>query len=98
VIKAMEGQVQVISYSDARAKLKELMDRVVSDMTQIVITRQKAEPVVMLSLGDWNAIVETMHLLSSPKNAARLHESIDQLEAGKCVERELIEERELEKA
>jgi antitoxin YefM len=84
--------VQVFSYTDARAKLKELMDRVVQDMTQIVITRQKAEPVVMLSLEDWNAIEATMHLLSSPKNAERLHASIAQLDAGKGVERDLAEE------
>ena len=82
--------MQVFTYSDARAKLKELMDRVVDDMTQIVITRQKAESVVMLSLEDWNAISETMHLLSSPKNAERLHASIRQLDEGKGVERKLV--------
>lgn len=83
--------MQVFSYTDARARLKELMDRVVEDMTQIVITRQKAEPVVMVSLDDWNAISETLHLLSSPANAERLHASIRQLEAGKGKERELAE-------
>ncbi len=83
--------MQVISYTDARAKLKELMDRVVQDMTQVVITRQRAEPVVMMSLDDWNAIEETLHLLSSPKNAQRLHAAIDQLDAGKGVERGLVE-------
>jgi antitoxin YefM len=87
--------VQVFSYTDARAKLKELMDRVVQDMTQIVITRQRAEPVVLLSLEDWNAIEETMHLLSSPKNAERLHASITQLDAGKGVERKLADEEAL---
>ena len=86
--------MQVISYSEARARLKELMDRVVQDMTQIVITRQKADPVVMVSLEDWNAIEATMHLLSSPKNAERLHASIRQLDAGKGTERELVDEEE----
>jgi antitoxin YefM len=86
--------VQVISYSEARAKLKEIMDRVVQDMTQVVITRQKADPVVMVSLDDWNAIEATMHLLSSPKNAERLHAAIRQLDAGKGAERKLIDEEE----
>jgi antitoxin YefM len=81
--------VQVFSYSDARAKLKEIMDRVVEDMTQVVITRQRGEAVVMLSLDDWNAISETLHLLSSPKNAERLHSSIAQLDSGKGTERKL---------
>ncbi len=87
--------MQVFSYTDARAKLKELMDRVVDDMTQIVITRQKADSVVLVSLDDWNAISETLHLLSSPKNAERLHASVRQLDAGKGVERKLSKTRAL---
>lgn len=82
--------MQVISYTDARSRLKELMDSVVDDMTQVVITRQKAESVVMVSLDDWNAISETLHLLSSPTNAERLHVSIRQLDAGKGRERALV--------
>ncbi len=90
--------MQVINYTDARAKLKELMDRVVEDMTQIVITRQRAQSVVMMSLDDWNAIEATLHLLSSPRNAERLHESIRQLDGGGGTERELIKGRKKEKA
>ena len=81
--------MDVLTYSDARANLKEVMDRVVEDRTQIVITRQKAEAVVMVSLEDWNAMEETMHLLSTPANAERLRSSIRQLDAGKGVEHEL---------
>jgi antitoxin YefM len=87
-----EGKpMDVLTYSDARAKLKDVMDRVVEDRTQIVITRQKAEAVVLVSLKDWNAMEETMHLLSTPRNAERLRSSIRQLEAGKGAERDLIE-------
>ena len=56
--------MEVVNYSDARQKLKDIMDRVVADMTQIVITRQKADPVVMMSLAEWSSILETLHLLS----------------------------------
>ena len=84
--------MDVVNYSDARQNLKELMDRVVADMTQIVVTRQKAEPVVMVSLAEWNAISETMHLLSSPANAERLLSAMRQLDAGKGVERELLDD------
>lgn len=83
--------MDVVSYTDARANLKAVMDRVVNDRTHVVVTRQKAAPVVMVSLDDWNAMEETLHLLSSKKNAERLRESIAQLEAGKGVERELIQ-------
>jgi antitoxin YefM len=82
--------MEVLTYTDARANLKDVMDRVVADRTQIVVTRQKAEPVVMISLSDWNAMTETMHLLSTPANAARLQESMAQMDAGAGTERKLI--------
>ena len=83
--------MDVLSYSDTRANLKEVMDRVVDDRAPIVITRQKAESVVMVSLADWRAMEETLHLLSSPTNAQRLRKSIAQLDAGQGSERALIE-------
>lgn len=83
--------MDVLSFSDLRANLKRVMDRVIGDRTHVVITRQKAEAVVMLSLSDWNAMQETMHLLSNPKNAERLRDSVRQLDAGKCAERELVQ-------
>ena len=83
--------MDVLSYSETRARLKEIMDRVVEDRSPVVITRQKAEAVVMVSLADWNAMEETLHLLSSPTNAQRLREAIRQLDEGGGKERELIE-------
>jgi antitoxin YefM len=83
--------MDVLSYSDTRARLKEIMDRVVEDRTPVVITRQKAEAVVMVSLADWNAMEETLHLLSSPTNAGRLRDAIRQLDEGRGKERELID-------
>jgi antitoxin YefM len=81
--------MDVFNYSVARANLKAVMDRVVDDRTQAVITRQKGEAVVMVSLSDWNAMAETMHLLSTPANAERLRGSIRQLDAGKGKPRTL---------
>ena len=83
--------MDVLTYSDTRANLKEVMDRVVADHNPVVITRQKAEAVVMVSLADWNAMEETAYLLSDPETAAELRESIRQLETGQGVERALIE-------
>jgi len=81
--------MDVLSYSDTRANLKDVMDRVVDNHQPVVITRQKAEAVVMVSLSDWNAMEETLHLLSRPANAERLRAAISQLEAGGGAEREL---------
>lgn len=83
--------MNVLSYSDTRANLKDVMDRVVQDKAPVVITRQKAEAVVMVSLADWNAMEETLHLLSAPANAARLREAMAELDAGGGAERGLIE-------
>ena len=81
--------MHVTTYSDARANLKGLMDQVVHDRTQVVITRQKAGSVVMVSLDDWNAMEETLHLLSTSTNATRLRDAVKQLDTGKGNEREL---------
>lgn len=79
-----------LSFSDARANLKAVMDRAVADKLPIAITRQRAEGVVMISQSEWASIEETLYLLRSPKNAARLLESIKALEAGQGEERDLI--------
>ena len=83
--------MDVLTYSDTRANLKDVMDRVVEDRAPVIITRQKAEAVVMVSLADWNAMEETLHLLSTPGNAERLRASVRELDAGGGTERELIE-------
>ncbi|MFL6723973.1 MAG: type II toxin-antitoxin system Phd/YefM family antitoxin [Sphingomicrobium sp.] len=82
--------MEVVTYTDARANLKEVMDRVIADRTHVVVTRQKSEAVVMVSLSEWNSMEETMHLLSSPKNAERLRASIQQMDAGEGKERDLV--------
>lgn len=83
--------MHVLSYSETRAKLKEVMDSVVDDHAPIVVTRKRGEAVVMVSLADWRAMEETLHLLSSPVNAERLRGAISELEAGGGEERRLIE-------
>jgi len=83
--------MDILSYSDTRANLKAVMDKVVEDRAPVVITRQKAEAVVMVSLSDWTAMEETLHLLSSPRNADRLREAIEQLDAEGGQERDLAE-------
>ncbi|KRA79397.1 type II toxin-antitoxin system Phd/YefM family antitoxin [Altererythrobacter sp. Root672] len=83
--------MQAISYSEARENLKSVIDRVVADHTPIAITRQRGEGAVLVSESDWASIEETMYLLRSPANARELLASIAELDAGKSVERELID-------
>jgi antitoxin YefM len=83
--------MKALSFSDARANFKAVMDRVVADKAPITITRRKAESVVMVSESEWASIEETLHLLSSPRNAELLLAAIKDLDAGKGEARELIE-------
>ena len=80
------------TFSSARKNLASTMDYVVSNHTPVTITRQNKEPVVMLSLEDYRAIEETAYLMQSRSNADRLNSAIDELENGKGVQRELIED------
>ena len=82
--------MDVLNYSETRAHLKAVMDRVVEDRTPIVVTRRKGEPVVMVSLADWNGMEETLHLMSNPQNAHRLLEAVQELEAGQGLAPDLI--------
>lgn len=81
--------MEVLSYSEARKNLKSVMDKVVADHSEAIITRRNGEAVVMVSLSEWNSIRETEYLLSTPENAKRLRSGIEQLNAGKGVVREL---------
>lgn len=88
--------MNIVTFSEARASLKTVMDDVCKDHTPTVVTRVNGEHVVMLSLADFNSMEETMYLLSSPNNASRLMQSIAQLNAGKAQTRELIRNEEQE--
>lgn len=80
------------TFTDLRNNLATHLDKVEQDRVELVVTRQGHEPVVILPLADWEGMNETMYLLGSSANARRLQESIAQLDAGKGIERELIEE------
>lgn len=61
-----------ISYSDARANLASIWDRVIADRDPVVIKRRGKEAVAVLPAAELEAIMETAHLLRSPRNAERL--------------------------
>lgn len=78
--------MDAISYTAARQNLSATMNKVIDEHEPVIITRQKAGAVVMMSLEDFNSIQETMYLLGSPANAEHLRQSIADLEAGKGLE------------
>ena len=83
--------MSTISYSDLRRNLASAIDQVNEDHAPLHITRQKGKGAVLLSADDYAAIEETLYLMSSTRNAARLTEAIKDLRRGKGTERDLIE-------
>lgn len=83
--------MRTLSFSEARGNLKQVLDQVVEDHVATIIKRRDAEDAVVMSLSDYNALQETMYLLSTPANARHLMESIAQLRAGKARPRKLVD-------
>ena len=83
------SRMNAISYTAARENLASTMDRVCSDHTPVIITRNRDQSVVMLSLADFESLEETAYLMRSPANAKRLLEAIHALESGKGVVRDI---------
>ena len=83
--------MQVLSLTEARNNIKAMFDSVYLDNEEVVIHRKGKESVVVISLDDYNALRETNYLLGSPANRANLLASLDELRAGKGMEKDLLE-------
>lgn len=80
-----------VTFTDLRNNLAKHLDKVEADRKELIVTRQNHDPVVIVSLADWESMKETMYLLSSPANAEHLRQSIAELDAGQGSEHELID-------
>ncbi|MEV4615725.1 type II toxin-antitoxin system prevent-host-death family antitoxin [Kitasatospora sp. NPDC049258] len=83
--------MKTMTYSESRARYAEVLNAVTDDREEIVITRAGREPVVIVSLEDYQSLKETAYLLRSPANARRLLASIEELENGGGTVRELAD-------
>jgi antitoxin YefM len=79
--------MNAITYTAARENLASTMDQVCRDRAPMIITRNRDQAVVMISLDEFEALEATAHLLRSPANARRLLASIRSLESGKGKQR-----------
>ncbi len=74
--------MKTMSYTESRARYAEVLDGVINDREEVVITRAGHEPVVIVSLEDYESLRETAYLMRSPANARRLLDAMERLEAG----------------
>ena len=82
-----------VNFTDLRNKLAHWYDRANNDRAPILVTRQGHDPVVLIAQSEYDSMVETLYLKSSPANAARLDASIASLEAGEGNEKTLADLR-----
>lgn len=81
-----EGALAHVSYTEFRAGLAGYMDEVCDTRAPLTVTRQKGRSIVIMSEAEYEGMMETLHLLKSPANAARLMEGLTALGAGDAVE------------
>ena len=84
--------MRVVNFTDARNRLKSILDQVVNDADYTVIARRDAEDAVVMSLDQFNGLMETVHLLKSPANAAHLAKSIKQYRTGQVESNSLVDD------
>ncbi len=82
--------MNVISFSELRQNMREVMNTVVDQHDPMIVTRQKEAPLVLMSLSDYNAIEETAYILSNPHNAEEILTAVARVRKGLAKPRELI--------
>lgn len=83
--------MKTLSYTESRAHYAEVLDSVINDREEVIITRAGHEPVVLMSLADFESLRETAYLMRSPANARRLLDAMERLEAGRGEQHDLVD-------
>ncbi len=84
--------MEAVSYSDLRKNLKSYLDHVYQDHDPLIVTRKNNENVVMISMDEYNSLIETNYLMANEANAKHLMKSIKQASQNKLKAKKLIEE------
>ncbi len=83
--------MRTVTYSEVRQNLAKMLDQVVDDAEEVVVTRSGREAAVIISLREYESLKETAYLMASPANARRLNEAIEELRNGGGEIHELID-------
>lgn len=81
-----------VNYTEFRTGMKAFLDKVEENNETLIIKRGAGKGAVLISMEEYNSLMETVHLLGSRTNAEKLFESIQQVKEGKVVRNKLIEE------
>lgn len=83
--------MRIVSYSQARNNLKSVFDQTIDDADVTIVTRREGQNAVVMGEEYYNSLMETLHLLSSPRNAAHLAQSIAEFRAGNTLRKALLD-------
>ncbi len=82
--------MRVVNFTEARRHLKSVLDQVVQDADYTIISRRDAENAVVMSLDQFNGLIETVHLLKNPANAKHLEKSVEEYRSGDVENHDVI--------
>jgi antitoxin YefM len=85
-------KMRVVNFSEARSHLKMVLDQVSEDADYTIISRRNADDAVLMSLEQFNGLMETVHLLKNPANADHLARSIEQYRSGQIEKHNIIDD------
>jgi len=83
--------MKTMTFTETRANFAAALDAVENDAEELVITRAGHEPVVVVSLAEYESLKETDYLLRNPANAEHLRRSLAELDSGRGVTRDLLD-------
>ena len=84
--------MRIVTYSEARNNLKRVLDQVIIDSDFTIISRRNADDMAVLSLEQFNGLMETVNLLKYPVNASHLNEAVSQYNQNKTLENGLVDD------
>ena len=84
-VQLRTARMNAISYSELREKLASVMEQLVANRERVIITRRGHPDMAMLSADELSSLLETVHVLRSPKNAKRLFEALRDVSTGENV-------------
>ena len=78
--------MRTANYTELRKNLKEHIDAVIADNDALIVDRGNNTGIVMISLEEYNSIMETEYIMSNPNVLADIQQSLKEISEGKGIE------------
>ena len=85
------GPIDVLTEAELRERLAEVLEQVADAQSHVFVTRENGRPLVVMSFDEYRSWAETIHLMRNPSDHKRTLDAMTELDAGRGIERELID-------